>query len=108
MNADKKPFRIFRVPGSRQFWHIDAGPGTPVINVLGIKIKGCEVETRDVGDGVPRAWFEVRGELFVSNYVAHFIDWSSCLTGVAMTEKEIVKLAEPCAGPSEVVEETRV
>src|SRR5258706_11435561 len=28
-------WRIYRLPGSREIWHIDSGPGTQVFNVRG-------------------------------------------------------------------------
>jgi len=55
----KSPWRIYRLPGSRMFWHIDTGVGTPVINVLAFHVATLEVHSRDIGDGFPRAWIEI-------------------------------------------------
>jgi hypothetical protein len=66
-------FRIYRLPGSRRFWHIDTGPGTQVWNVHGYD---CFTDSRSVdigGENVPRAWIEISGaELHVVNGVAIF------------------------------------
>lgn len=51
-------WRIYRLPGSRDKWHVDNGDGTPVVN---IRSYNCSVPSRSVdrGDGVPRAWIEI-------------------------------------------------
>jgi hypothetical protein len=51
-------WRIYRLPGSRKVWHIDAGPGTPVFNVFGFECF-ADAQSVDIGDGVPRAWIEI-------------------------------------------------
>lgn len=68
-------WRIYRLPGSREIWHIDGGSGTPVINVRGYN---CFAASRSVdigGANVPRAWIEVNGresELHIVDGIAHF------------------------------------
>lgn len=73
-----KAFRIYRLPGSKEFWHIDAGAQTPVFNVRGYQ---CNVDSFSIDDfnshlryGGPRAWIEVPQpcELHVINGVAVF------------------------------------
>lgn len=51
-------WRIYRLPGSRDKWHVDNGDGTPVVNIHSYD---CRVPSRSVdrGDGVPRAWIEI-------------------------------------------------
>jgi hypothetical protein len=52
-------WRIYRLPGSREVWHVDSGPGTHIINVRGFV---SQVPCRSVdigGDNVPRAWIEI-------------------------------------------------
>lgn len=53
-------WRIYRLPGSRRLWHIDAGPGTVVINVYAWQSQ-LPVYSVDIGNGMPRAWVEIRG-----------------------------------------------
>ncbi len=70
-------WRIYRLPGSREIWHIDAGCGTPVFNV---RRYSCNVPSRSVdigGSNVPRAWIEIDGdaELHITDGVA---EWRAC------------------------------
>jgi hypothetical protein len=85
-------WRIYRLPGSRQIWHIDSGPGTEIVNVLGYK---CAADTESVdigGQNVPRAWIAVYGDLHIVNGIALF---STVLPNV---EKDIkVCAVTPCA-----------
>jgi hypothetical protein len=65
-------WRIYRLPGSRQIWHIDSGPCTQIFNVRGYR---CAADSQSVdigGDNVPRAWIEVIGELHIVNGMALF------------------------------------
>jgi hypothetical protein len=65
-------WRIYRLPGSREIWHIDSGPGTQIFNVRGYK---CAADSQSVdigGNNVPRAWIEVHGELHLVNGIALF------------------------------------
>lgn len=68
-------WRIYRLPGSREVWHIDAGPGTQIFNVRGFE---CGQNSRSVdigGNSIPRAWIEVpSAELHIVDGVAHFED----------------------------------
>src|SRR5258708_30083047 len=65
-------WRIYRLPGSREIWHIDAGCGTPVFNVRGYEAD--KSYSKDVGGNhVPRAWVQVDGqELHIVNGFAIF------------------------------------
>jgi len=64
-------WRIYRLPGSRNFWHVDSGENTPVINVLGYEIN-VPSHSVDIVDGWPRAWIALQGELHIVNKVAVF------------------------------------
>jgi hypothetical protein len=70
-----KIWRIYRLPGSRQFWHIDAGADTPVINVTAFR-SAVDTKSVDIGEGHPRAWIEIERsahiELHVINGTAIF------------------------------------
>lgn len=58
-------WRIYRVPGSRQWWHIDSGPNTPIVSVKRWRA-AVATEAVDVGGAVqPRAWIKVLGEFFM-------------------------------------------
>jgi hypothetical protein len=65
-------WRIYRLPGSREVWHIDSGEGTKVFNVRGYQAAGSY--SVDIGgNNVPRAWIEINGqELHIVNGVAIF------------------------------------
>jgi len=52
-------WRIYRLPGSRQAWHVDNGPDTQIVNVIGFEFSGIAVKSVDIGCGYPRAWIEV-------------------------------------------------
>jgi hypothetical protein len=65
-------WRIYRLPGSREVWHIDSGCGTQIFNVRGYK---CAADSGSVdigGNNSPRAWIEVFGELHIVNQIALF------------------------------------
>lgn len=52
-------WRIYRLPGSREWWHVDSGKETAVFNVRGFTTL-CDCHSVDVGgDNVPRAWIEI-------------------------------------------------
>jgi len=57
-------WRIYRLPGSREWWLIDCGPGTTVFQVK--TWDKVEVQPREINNGTqPRAWLEVQGNLFI-------------------------------------------
>jgi hypothetical protein len=66
-------WRIYRLPGSRENWHIDAGC---IRHVFNVKHWQSNVTTRAVevgGNHVPRAWIEIDGaDLHIMNGVAVF------------------------------------
>jgi hypothetical protein len=66
-------WRIFRLPGSREWWHIDFGCGTPIINVQQWETH-VKARNKDVGgNNVPRQWVEIIGaDLHIVNGVAVF------------------------------------
>lgn len=99
-------WRVYRLPGSRQWWHIDTGPGTLVVNCLGFM---SDVPLRTIngpGDQVPRAWVEVEGNLFVgpSGYARFMAETATLLPCNAPLPEEkplpvdlqiLKKVAEP-------------
>jgi len=58
-------WRVYRLPGSRQWWLIDRGDGTPVIHVLRIDFD-CRVVTRFDSSRTkqPIGWLEPRGSFY--------------------------------------------
>jgi hypothetical protein len=54
-------WRIYRLPGSRDSWHIDSGPETQVLNVRGFEIY-APCKSVDIVCGFPRAWIEIPRE----------------------------------------------
>ena len=65
-------WRIYRLPGSREIWHIDSGPDTLIFNVRGFHA-GASHSVDIGGNNSPRAWIEVRNcELHIVNDVAIF------------------------------------
>jgi hypothetical protein len=81
-------WRIYRLPGSRAMWHIDAGCGTPVFNVRGYN--AAESKSVDIGgNNVPRAWIEISGQEFhIINGWAYFE-----FPGVVDSIRESVEIA---------------
>jgi hypothetical protein len=74
-DAARVKWRIYRLPGSRENWHVDSGQGTPIVNVRGFEIF---VPSRSVdigGENVPRAWIEIAldAEFFIVAGNALFI-----------------------------------
>lgn len=65
-------WRIYRLPGSREIWHIDSGPGTQIFNVRGFNASMSH--SVDIGgNNVPRAWIEVNdSDLHIVDGVAVF------------------------------------
>lgn len=66
-------WRIYRLPGSRETWHIDSGAGTPVINVRGFDLRFVRAVSIDKpGAEQPRAWISVseESEFFIINGIA--------------------------------------
>lgn len=58
-------WRIYRLPGSREVWHIDSGPETEIVNARGYR---CLAPSRSVdvgGNNVPRAWIAIPSSCFL-------------------------------------------
>lgn len=80
-------WRVYRLPGSRQWWHIDSGPGTPVVNCLGFMSDVPLQTVNGPGDVVPRAWVQVEGNLFVGpNGYARFMSEVATLLPCGLKE----------------------
>jgi hypothetical protein len=66
-------WRIYRLPGSREIWHIDAGC---IRHAFDVKHWRSNVPTNDKdigGNNVPRAWVEIQNaELHLIDGVAVF------------------------------------
>lgn len=66
-------WRIYRLPGSREVWHIDSGCRTQVFNVTAWQ---CHTSSHAVdvgGNHIPRAWISISGaELHIINGIAVF------------------------------------
>jgi hypothetical protein len=52
-------WRIYRLPGSREVWHIDSGPDTKIFNVRGYESSVISRSVDIGGMNVPRAWIEI-------------------------------------------------
>lgn len=92
----RNSWRIYRLPGSRDIWHIDSGVGTDVFNVRGYK---CLVPSQSVdigGNHVPRAWIAVSRCFFL-----HLVDGVALFMG-----REIPPPVCKCASNIEVITET--
>lgn len=57
-------WRIYRLPGSKQWLHIDSGYGTPIINVTGFEIFAPSHWGQNCGAVQPRGWIEVETDGF--------------------------------------------
>jgi hypothetical protein len=65
-------WRIYRLPGSKEWWLIDHGPGSLVLRC---KHWRSRPGMRDAGDPAanPRAWIAVIGSLYLDGEVAEFV-----------------------------------
>lgn len=70
-------YRIYfnRLNEAPLIWSVDEGDQTTEINVMGISLHGCDVETKSNlaetdTENKPKAWLEVRGNLRVIQGVA--------------------------------------
>ena len=78
-------WRIYRLPGSREVWHIDSGCGTPVFNVKAYR--AADSYSVDRLNAHPRAWIEVKDqELHIVNGIAYF-DYP----GIIETVREVLQ-----------------
>jgi hypothetical protein len=99
-------WRIYRLPGSREIWHIDSGDGTKVFNVRGYE---AQVLSRSVdigGNNVPRAWIELHGELHVIDGIAVFDRMRACKCRENLTSQVAVSAASK-ATDTDVASESR-
>lgn len=65
-------WRIYRLPGSREIWHVDTGEGTQIFNVRGYFANVPSISVDIGGNNSPRAWIKLEGELHIINEIAHF------------------------------------
>jgi hypothetical protein len=75
-NGEQKKvrWRIYRLPGSREFWHIDNGPGTQIVNVKAFHIECPCTSVDEGGHELVRAWIEVNmANLYIQNGTALFV-----------------------------------
>lgn len=71
---EKVKWRIYRLPGSREFWHIDSGPGTQIVNVKAFHIECPCTSVDEGGKELVRAWIEVNmANLYIQNGTALFV-----------------------------------
>lgn len=95
-------WRIYRLPGSREIWHIDGGRRTKCgqwiseTQIINVQQWNCNVDSRSVdigGNNTPRAWIEIDSPCYL-----HIIN------GVAIfdfpTVGEIIEDAVKCAAVS--------
>jgi hypothetical protein len=93
----EKIWRMYRLPGSMKVWHIDSGPNTAIVNVLGFQI-AAQAKSVDIGgNNHPHTWVEFDAEethLFIINHIAIFavnMHPERCGTVAAQTESEATK-----------------
>lgn len=81
-------WRIYRLPGSRDKWHVDNGDGTPVINITSYD---CKVPSRSVdrGDGVPRAWIEIDAQTSVLRLTGNRAEWVPYTPQCKLVQSEV-------------------
>lgn len=59
-------WRIYRLPGSRDWWLIDQGIGTPILKVLSYETRCGSQSVNDGNSGLqPRSWIQVSGILYL-------------------------------------------
>lgn len=60
-------WRIYRMPGDREFWRIDHGPGSSLLWAKTILFSGPVKTVDDKSGAQPRAWLETTGTLHLTN-----------------------------------------
>ena len=78
-------WRLYRLPGSREIWHVDNGEGTQVYNVRGFEMN-VPSRSVDIGNGNPRAWVEIEyvvSEFYIINGIA---TWNKTTVMQALSE----------------------
>jgi hypothetical protein len=68
-------WRIYRLPGSKEWLHIDSGQGTPIVNVTGFEVFAHSHWGQNCGVVQPRGWIEIDTDgFFIIDGVALFMD----------------------------------
>lgn len=89
-------YRVYRLPGDREFWRIDSGDGTGFgVRVKQIFVSGAAVNTVDRPSAHPRAWLAVHARhLFVDGDTAYLVNtvkqytaFLSCTSGDKKTDE---------------------
>lgn len=57
-------WRVYRLPGSKEWWLIDHGPGSIVMQAKKIDFR-VRCQSISVPDQTPRAWLEADGVLYI-------------------------------------------
>jgi hypothetical protein len=86
-------WRLYRLPGSREFWHIDNGDGTKRIDVTGFDMNHVPSRSVNRTSGVPHSWIEINAthaELRITNGKAFFFEASPICETVKGPEKQTV------------------
>lgn len=86
--------RMYRLPGSREVWHIDSGPGTFVFDVRGFQ-SFAPCKSVDIGgDNVPRAWIQfdndVELHIIGGNALWHVVATVSAVDAVTPVTRDSV------------------
>jgi hypothetical protein len=90
-------WRIYRLPGSMQFLHIDSGQGTPVVNVRGFEIYAHCQWGQNCGAIQPRGWIEIEAQdFYIIDDVAIFFDKESREANKSVNETLKIIDAAPC------------
>jgi hypothetical protein len=66
-------WRIYRLPGSKEQWLIDHGPGSMVLVCKKWVSNGVVASVNGNPAATPRAWIHLKGTLFLSDGVAEFV-----------------------------------
>lgn len=93
-------YRIYRVPGSKQWWHIDTGANTVVFNVKGY-VTTVASKSVDRPDLHPRAWIEIEQtdtDFHIVNGVAEFTPAILPINNFIGQDKEGIDLFDPGCG----------
>jgi hypothetical protein len=72
-------WRIYRVPGSKNLWHIDNGPGTQILNVLGFEINAPCKNSRDE-TAFPREWIELSFKETELHVIGGIAQWQAVVS----------------------------
>ena len=87
-------WRIYRLPGSRENWHIDSGCGTQIVNVRGYNCRVACFSVDIGGEHSPRAWIQINKNQLPLKVDFHIINGVALFSFAPLQVGEITRCKE--------------